>query len=215
VPPEAMTDRVRYRESRPLDLWGDADGYEAVLTYDRSDGWSEVFHMAAVEGRLVIAEVIVQPVGDTIPAGGVTARRLRRVQPGQAVADAYRYAGWADDATGVPVAQVGSGDDKRSGPREETRRIRARVAELAEEARRLGVRSPSKYVWEQLEREGTYRARETVRNDLWAVRRAAREAAGAAAPTARNPRAEDLADSPMIEAGARALDVTRADLGLG
>lgn len=187
-----MTDRVRYAESRPLDVWGDGEGYEGLLTYERADGWAEVFRFVAVDGRLVLAEMRVQPVGDKIPEAALTTRRVRQISPAQALTDASRLATWLEDPpadadpswqahAGVPVPKL----EERphgGGPRAATRAVRSRIAELEAEARQLGVRHHAKWIYEQLEAEGNPRSRATIRNDLLAIRRERRAATARGLP---------------------------------
>lgn len=200
----------RYEETRGLDVWNedpasyDGPGYEARLTYEEVDGWTETYLVAEVEGALVVTGVEVRPTAET-PLQGLTSRRMHGLRAGRAVRDAERGAREIEGRyVGVPVSPTPS-QARKTGTTADRAAVLERVDALDEAAKARGERHPAKWVHAQLQREGIYRSRETVRNDISAVRRARRER-----------RAQITSDElPAIEAGNRGLDRLRWELKPG
>ena len=194
-----------YSERRSLDVWGESHDYGAELINHCSDGWDEVFKLSTVAGIVVVAGLTIRPSGNEVPISGLTSTRLRKVKIGKALDDAHCLSESAEDHAPMPRAlsrrpdNVGRRRTKRS-------EVLLLVAELHRVAVASGSKRPVTDVFHELASRGTQRAYGTVRNDVYHARMRGlippRDAAARAAEDTEYAQ-------PVLEAGARALEVAR------
>jgi hypothetical protein len=72
---------MRENARPPIDCWYAAPmKAPRVKQFGAAEGWEMGKNLALQNGRLVVARLTIQPKGDTIPEGGITARLLRHVK---------------------------------------------------------------------------------------------------------------------------------------
>lgn len=143
----------RVHEVHKLDIWGDGEGYELHLAYDRDDGWTAIYRLIGLAGRLVVGEVRVLPT-EELPDDGMPAGLLKNLQPGQALVDAPAFA----TSLGVPLPTSemprDRGRRRPSGRREGTVALARLAAEIYAEREAAGSTTILEDVRRRLADEG-------------------------------------------------------------
>jgi hypothetical protein len=156
---------------------------------------------------VVVAELTIRPSGAELPIGGLTSTQLRKVKIGRALDDAQNWSDSVDDHAAMPGALSRRGQNVGRRRRKPSEHL-VLVAELYRAAVKNGSKHPNVDVHAELTSRGIRRAYGTVRNDVCHAR-----ARGLIPPPGDDVDARAAEDTtyaqPLLEAGARALEVAR------